>query len=99
MNTARNTLERLSLDPEAQRLAEERETALLMHQHYLASAFEAGEARGEARAQKVTIRTLCRVLDITLEAAKTQKLEDLDPTQLSALIHTLETERRWPESF
>ena len=46
MNTARNALERLSSDPEAQRLAEESETAQLMHQHYMASAFEAGEAKG-----------------------------------------------------
>ena len=47
MNTARNALEKLSSDPEAQRLAEERETGLLMHQHLMASAFEAGEAKGD----------------------------------------------------
>lgn len=57
MNTARKALERLSSDPEAQRLAEESETAQLMHQHYMASAFEAGEAKE----RRETVRSLCEV--------------------------------------
>jgi len=66
MNTARNALEKLSADPEAQRLAEDRETGLLMHQHYMASAFEAGEAKE----RREPVRALCEVLGIEIDEAR-----------------------------
>lgn len=103
MNTARNALERLSLDPEAQRLAEERETALLMHQHLMASAREAGEARGEVKGEAKGLRRavllVCQFLGIELDAAKERRLAELDLEQLTVLVQKLETERCWPENF
>ncbi|HEY5959863.1 MAG TPA: hypothetical protein VIV60_25085 [Polyangiaceae bacterium] len=83
MNTARNALERLSLDPEAQRLADERETALLVHQHYIASAFEAGKAKGAAEERLESVRSLCEVLSIEIDEAKERQLSSLEPDQLS----------------
>ena len=95
MNTALNALERLSSDPEAQRLAEERETALLVHQHYMASAFEAGEVK----ALRESVRMLCRIFDISIDDARSERLSVLDSAGLSNLIGRLETERRWPEDL
>lgn len=99
MNTARNALERLSSDPEAQCLAEERETALLMHQHYMASAFEAGEAKGELKERRETVRSLCRVLGVSLDEARAERLLRLDAAELLTLIGKIETERQWPENL
>jgi hypothetical protein len=70
MNTARNALERLSSDPEAQRLAEESETAQLMHQHYMASAFEAGEAKGKAEGLRQAVRSMCDLLGLEIVEAR-----------------------------
>src|SRR5512138_1280300 len=86
MNTAKLTLEELSLDPDAQRLARERETAILMHQHLVASAIEAAEvraeARGEAKGLVSALRMACRLLSIELDAVKLEQLEKLPIEQL-----------------
>jgi predicted transposase/invertase (TIGR01784 family) len=97
MNTAKLTLEELSLDPEAQRLARERETSVLMHQHLVASAVEAAEPRGKAEGLRVAIRSVCAVVGVDLGPAKLGQLAKLDVKQLTALLDVLETERHWPE--
>jgi hypothetical protein len=94
MNTAKLTLEELSLDPEAQRLARERETAVLMHQHLVASAVEAAEARGRS-GMLVAVRMACRLLSIELDAVKLGQLERLPTERLTHLLEILETERKW----
>jgi hypothetical protein len=99
MNTARNALERLSSDPEAQRLAEERETAQLVHQHYMASASEAGEARGKLGERRETVRVACELLGIEIDEARESLLSSLDLDRLSLLVQKLKTERRWPEGL
>jgi predicted transposase/invertase (TIGR01784 family) len=99
MTAAKHTLEELSDDPNAQRLARDREISVLMHRHLLAASAEEGEARGEARGLLIAIRSLCSVLGIALDPAKVERLSTLDTEQLSALVHALEVERRWPEGF
>jgi predicted transposase/invertase (TIGR01784 family) len=99
MNTARNALEKLSSDPEAQRLAEERETALLMHQHYMASASEAGEAKGQLKERRETVRVVCELLGIAIDEAREGLLSSLDLDRLSMLVQELKTERRWPKDL
>jgi hypothetical protein len=79
----------------AQRLAEERETALLVHQHYMASAFEAGQLNE----RRETVRSLCRAFGITLDEARSECLSLLDAAGLSNLIGRLETEHTWPEEL
>jgi hypothetical protein len=96
MNTARDALERLSSDPLAQRLAEERETALLMHQHYMASAFEAGEAKAGLKERRETVRVVCEVLGIEIDETRESLLSSLDLDQLSLLVQKLKGERKWP---
>jgi predicted transposase/invertase (TIGR01784 family) len=53
MTTAKDTLQELSSDPVAQRLARERETAVLMHRHLVNSSLEHGleQGRAEGRAE------------------------------------------------
>jgi hypothetical protein len=99
MATARDALERLSSDPDAQRLADERETAILVHQHYMASAFEAGEAKGEAKERRETVRILCRVFGIVIDEERAQRLAALEASKLARLIQELENERQWPQDW
>jgi predicted transposase/invertase (TIGR01784 family) len=99
MNVACNALERLSSDPEAQRLAEESETAQLMHQHYIASAFEAGEAKGLTAGKLETIRSMCELLSIEIDEGKERELSALRLNQLNLLIRKLKAERQWPQDF
>jgi predicted transposase/invertase (TIGR01784 family) len=103
MNTARSALETLSSDPEAQRLAEERETSLLMHEHYVASAFEAGEAKGEAKGLKEgrqeAVRSMCELLGVEIDEARERQLATLELDQLSLLVQKLKDQQRWPEDW
>jgi hypothetical protein len=50
MQTAKNTLEAISADPNAQSLAREREMGMRVHEHLMHMARAEGEARGEAKA-------------------------------------------------
>jgi predicted transposase/invertase (TIGR01784 family) len=87
MTTARDTLEDLSSDPTAQRLARERETAVLMHQHLINSSLEhglsqgraEGEARGEAKAVLAVLEA--RGINATVQ----QRQQILECTDLERL--------------
>jgi hypothetical protein len=61
----------------------------------MASAFEAGEAKE----RRETVRTLCRVFGIALDAQRSESLSALDASQLSALIQRLEADRQWPQDL
>jgi predicted transposase/invertase (TIGR01784 family) len=105
MNMAKNALETLSSDPEAQRLASERETATLMHHALIKRSFLNGRVEGHAQgldegrneAFLVSIRSMCEAFGIELDAERANQLSRLNPEQLEKLVQTLAQERRWPE--
>jgi predicted transposase/invertase (TIGR01784 family) len=102
MTTARDALQELSLDPTAQRLAHERETAVLMHRHLIASSLEQGRAEGRTEGFQVAdraVRALCAVLGIEIDAVKEKQLSSLDCDQMMKLVQVLQSERRWPDGF
>ena len=70
-----------------------------MHQHYMASAFEAGEAKGEAKGLQLAARAMCELLGIELDDAKEQQLSSLELEPLRRLVERLKTERQWPREF
>jgi predicted transposase/invertase (TIGR01784 family) len=95
MTTAKNTLEELSSDPVAQRLARERETAVLMHRHLMNSSLEhglkqgraEGEARGEAKGRaEGEAKAVLAVLDARgLAITDQQRQQILECTDLDRL--------------
>jgi hypothetical protein len=66
-----------------------------MHQHFMASAFEAGEAKGEtkgeARGLKVgrreVVRSMCELLGIEIDEARERLLASLELDQLELPRH------------
>lgn len=107
MMTAKNALQDLSMAPDARRIASDRETAVLMHRHLMASSFEAGLVEGESKGRNegeieglhVAIQALCRVFGIEPDLDRAARLTTLSAEQLRQLIGAIETERRWPEQF
>jgi hypothetical protein len=61
-------VEELSSDPEARRLASERETADLMHGHLMASSFEYGEAKGRAEEKALGVLDAFDARDIPVSS-------------------------------
>ena len=98
MTTAKDALHELSSDPTAQRLARERETAVLMHRHLINSSLAHGREEGLLVAAHA-VRALCDVLGIEIDALREQRLLALDCAALTELVQQLKTERRWPEGF
>ena len=70
MQTAKNTLEAISADPNAQSLAREREMAMRAHEHLLHTARAEGEAQGEARA----VLTFLEARGLTLTEQQRQRI-------------------------
>jgi predicted transposase/invertase (TIGR01784 family) len=99
MTTAKDTLQELSADPTAQRLARESETAVLMHRHLINSSREQGRLEGRAEGLVMAIRLACEMLGTELDAAKEQLLSQLTCEQLTILMQKLKTERHWPTGF
>jgi predicted transposase/invertase (TIGR01784 family) len=103
MTTARNALEELSMDPDAQRLARERETAVLVHRHLIAASREEGRTEGREEGLRggtlIAIRGMCSILGVDIDIEKTKYLESLSLEQLAAFVEKLQTERRWPDVF
>jgi hypothetical protein len=99
MTTAKNILEELSGDAEAQRLADERETAMLMHRHLMTTSFEEGGARGRAEGLRMAVHSMCVLLGIELDTSKSAWISSLDAEQLTRVVKFIESERRWPEKF
>jgi predicted transposase/invertase (TIGR01784 family) len=104
MTTAKDMLEDLSSDPAAQRLARERETAVLMHRHLMNSSLEhglkLGEARGEARGEaKAVLAVLeARGLAVT-DQQRQQILECADIEHLDRWIRKAVTLAQVSELF
>jgi predicted transposase YdaD len=107
MTTARNALEELSMDPDAQRLARERETAVLVHRHLIAASREEGREEGRTEGREeglrggtlIAIRGMCSILGIDIGVEKTKYLESLSLEQLTAFVEKLQADRRWPDAF
>jgi predicted transposase/invertase (TIGR01784 family) len=103
MTTAKNILEELSGDSEAQRLADERETAILMHRHLMTTSFEHGEAKGEVKGEakglRIAIHSMCGLLGIELDTDKSAWISGLNAEQLTRVVKFLERERKWPETL
>ena len=105
MTTAKRTLEDLSLDPQARRIAYDRETAFVAHQHLMAASREAGyeagreEGRAEGRVAGLmcAIESMCLPLGIELDAQRTALMARLDLEQLQVLVDRLRDERQWPD--
>ena len=98
MTTAKDTLQELSSDPVAQRLASERETAVLMHWHMINSSLEHGRAE-VANGLLDAVETICDLLCVKLDATREQRFDLLNCDELTRLIQQLKTERRWPDEF
>jgi predicted transposase/invertase (TIGR01784 family) len=92
MAKAVEALERISEDPEARRLAEEREDSLKLYNMSLARS----ERRGRQEALRTSIRRLCDAYDIELTAQRHQQLEAAE-TDLQALFDGILADRNWPE--
>ena len=99
MTTAKDALQELSLDPVAQRLARERETAVLMHRHLVNSSLEQGRVEGRAEGLIVAIGSICEVLKIEIAPEQKQRLSSLGQEQLTELLRRLKTEQCWPDGF
>jgi predicted transposase/invertase (TIGR01784 family) len=99
MTTAKDTLQELSSDPVAQRLARERETAVLMHRHLINSSREEGRAEGRAEGLREAVRTTCAILSVEIDEAREQLLSSFGCDRLMKLLQLLQTERGWPEGF
>jgi hypothetical protein len=95
MAAALEALENLSADPDAQRLAREREDALRLHEIGLAHDRREARAEGRAEALKETILLLSTTLGIELTHAQRTSLDD-PGTDLAAIRDALIRERRWP---
>jgi predicted transposase/invertase (TIGR01784 family) len=108
MSLARTTLEELSADPEAQRLAREREDAIFLHEYFMARSRREGheegkiegkiegKAEGKAEGLREDIRELCEAMALPLEEAR---LEGLSVEQLRQVFGSLLRERKWPEGM
>ncbi len=98
MSAAKDALNEISSDPTAQRLARERETAVLMQRHLLRSSWEQGHAEGEARGLLLAVCSMCELLGIDMDEERTRQLSDLDRDRLQRLADALRTQRRWPDN-
>jgi hypothetical protein len=98
MATALEALEHLSQDPEAQRLAREREDAVLLYKMSLnrsrRQGIAEGRAEGRAEAMRATIRELLAALGIEPTSEQVALLNE--PAELDRILTTLIRERRWP---
>lgn len=99
MATAVEALERLSQDPDAQRLAREREDLVRLYHMSLAESRREGVVEGfeagRIETQRKTIIALCASFGIELSAAQLATLSAPD-ADLDGILDTLIRERRWP---
>ncbi len=92
MSLARTTLEELSADPEAQRLARERDDAIFLHEYFMARSRREGKAEG----LREDIRELCGAMALPLENSR---LEGLSIEQLRLAFRSWLRERKWPKGM
>jgi flagellar biosynthesis/type III secretory pathway protein FliH len=94
---AKNALEELSADPKARRLAEDRAIWHYTYDDGLATARDEGLAKGRAEGPQTAIRSLCRVLDVSLTPERAKQLEHAALPELQELLDALTQDRKWPD--
>jgi predicted transposase/invertase (TIGR01784 family) len=105
LQQAKEALERLSADPEARMLAEQRRMALISYQldlnktreDALREGEELGLRKGHAEGLRQAVESLCDVLDITLDDPRRARLRQSDIAALESLLSHVRAHRRWPE--
>jgi predicted transposase/invertase (TIGR01784 family) len=95
MAAAIEALEHLSQDPEAQRLAREREESVWLYKMSLAHSRREGIAEGRVAALQATIRKLSAMCGIEPTSAQLALLED-PKVDLDQILESLMSDRRWP---
>jgi hypothetical protein len=88
MTTAKDALQELSSDPVAQRLASERETAVLMHRHLINSSCEEGRAEASAGLREAVL-AMCEILGLEIDALREKRLSALNCEALTKLVQHL----------
>ncbi len=89
---AKEALEVLSADPEAQDLARRRQLALWETRRQEALARQEGEASGLRQA----VLTACELLGIEVDAQRQAEIDSLQAEGLERLLTTLRQDHRWP---
>ena len=108
MRKAKDALDFLSADPEAQELARLREEALWNYRRAQRLAREEGERIGEKRGEKrgeergraesarEAVRLACELLGIELDARRRTAIDGLELEELERLLTALRYDRCWP---
>ena len=101
---AKNALEELSADPKARQLAEDRALWHYTYDDGIATAREEGFAEGEAKGRaeseaslRAAIRSLCRVIEVSLTPQREDQLEHAALPELQDLLDALTRDRKWPD--
>ncbi len=105
---AKEALEVLSADPEAQELARRRQLALWETRRQEALARQEGERlgekrgraegerAGEARGLRQAVASVCEVLGLEVDAQHQAEIDSFDAAGLERLLTTLRQDHRWP---
>ena len=105
---AKEALDILSADPEAQELARRRQEGEWTYRTGVKLAREEGRTEGlregerkglregELRGLRETVRVACELLGIELDARRQRTIDELEPAELESLLTSLRRDRRWP---
>ena len=96
LQQTKEALERLSADPEARLLAEQRRMALISYQLDLNKTREDALREGEELGRQA-VESLCDVLNITLDDSRRARLRQSDIAALESLLSHIRAHRRWPD--
>lgn len=61
-----------------------------------AESHDQGLSQGLTKGLTIAVTTLCKAFEIPLGPTELAHIQTLDPAGLEALLHRIETERRWP---
>ena len=96
---AHKVLQRVSSDPAARRLAEQRALALVTLKLDFDEIRREGEAIGRAEGEAIgraAVLDLCELLGIESTADQRESLDAMTLSQLDALRVAIKRDRRWP---
>jgi predicted transposase/invertase (TIGR01784 family) len=94
---ANQALEDLSEDPQARRLAHDREMWHFLYDREMYLERKAGEEVGEAKGLVMAVRTACELLGVELTPAREARLAGASTAELEELLDSLKTHRCWVE--
>ena len=108
LREAKTALEKLSQDPTARRLAEERERAAWNHRYTMAQerkegreegrveGREEGRVEGRVEALREAVEQLCSALGVAITEPQRASLSATTPDAMQALLHHIAVHRQWP---